>query len=97
MQIASFLHELQAILIRVAFHEPHEPIPLPRAPHYVLGFDRRRLSIDELGVHIHRLNSPFLVGHVEPGDLTKLARRVENRRLLEPERGDPIRAVPRFR
>ncbi|KAG7014595.1 hypothetical protein SDJN02_24774, partial [Cucurbita argyrosperma subsp. argyrosperma] len=92
----SFLDELQPIGVGVSLHESHEPVPLPRSPHHVLGLDSRRFSINELGVHIHRLNHTFLIDHVESGNVPDLPRRVEHRRLLELENGHSVGAVSGF-
>ena len=92
----SFLDELQAIGVGESLHESHEPVPLPRSPHHVLGLDSRRFSINELGVHIHRLNHTFLIDHVESGNVPDLPRRVEHRRLLELENGHSVGAVSGF-
>lgn len=93
----SFLDELQAICVGVSLHESHESIPLPRTPHHILRLDSRRFSIDELRIHIHRLNHPFLIDHVESRYVSYLRRRVEHRRLFEPKNRHSVRSVSGFR
>lgn len=39
MYVASTFHKLQAILICISFHEPHESVPLSGRPHYILCFN----------------------------------------------------------
>jgi hypothetical protein len=53
-----------------------------------------RLTVDELGAHVHGLQHALVVDHVEARDCPELRRRVEHRRLLEREDGHAVRAVP---
>lgn len=90
----SLLDELEAVGLGVPLHESHEPVPLPRRAHDVLGLDERRLAVDELGADVHRLEHALVVDHVEAGDVAELCRRVEHRRLVEGEDGHAVGAVP---
>lgn len=92
----SFLDERQPIGIGVSLHESHEAVPVSWGPHDVLGLDSSRLPIHKLCVHIDRLKHTFLVNHVEAGDVTNHARRVENRGLGESEDSHSVGSVSRF-
>lgn len=93
----SCLIESEPIGLGILFHESHEPIPISGAAHDVFGFDLRRLSVDKLGLYVHRLDGPFVVDHVESSDVSQFTGGFEDSGFVEHEGGGSRRAVSRPR